>query len=51
MQSARSNRKIVIQETAEGQEEVTCLDMEVVVGDEKFIITIFEDSDLDSLAL
>ena len=43
LHSARSNRRV-----AEGQ--VECLDMEIVIGNQAYVITIFPDSDPDALA-
>ena len=33
-----------------GEDEVECLDMEIVIGEQKFTLTIFPDSDPDALA-
>lgn len=41
--SARSNRRL-----ADGQ--VECLDMEIVIGNQAYVITIFPDSDPEALA-
>jgi len=41
--SARSNRR-----AAEG--DIECLDMELVIGNQNYVITIYPDSDPDALA-
>lgn len=41
--SARSNRR-----AAEG--DIECLDMELVIGQQNYVITIYQDSDPDALA-
>lgn len=33
-----------------GEDEVECLDMEIVIGNQKYTLTIFPDSDPDALA-
>lgn len=43
LHSARSNRRL-----ADGQ--VECLDMEIVIGNQAYVITIFPDSDPEALA-
>ena len=43
VQSARSNKRT-------GEDDVECLDMEIVIGSVKYMITVFPDSDPDALA-